>query len=257
MITTLDNKQWTKEELLPKMYDDTFYYGYLGQNALSSSSIKTLIKSPKTYYYTTKYGSSSESPALIAGRIFHTLLLEPEKRDDLTIVDVATRNTKAFKLALSENDPQTVYTTKELNTADKLVDQLLRNDEAAYYLNDCLFEQPEAMMIQDLPFRGKADILRFDSIVDIKTTTDISKFKWSADKYGYDLQAYLYCKMFNKDKFTFVVIDKASCDIGIYDCSEEFLERGKLKLQAGIDLYKYFFQTEGVDLDQYVTRATL
>ena len=43
MITTFDNKQWDKEELLANMYDDSFYYGYLGQNALSSSTIKTLI----------------------------------------------------------------------------------------------------------------------------------------------------------------------------------------------------------------------
>ena len=44
MITTFDNKQWDKEELLANMYDDSFYYGYLGQNALSSSTIKTLQK---------------------------------------------------------------------------------------------------------------------------------------------------------------------------------------------------------------------
>ena len=53
MITTFDNKQWNKEELLANMYDDSFYYGYLGQNALSSSTIKTLVNSPKTYYFTT------------------------------------------------------------------------------------------------------------------------------------------------------------------------------------------------------------
>ena len=48
-IKTFDNIIHDKEELIEKMYDDDFYYGYLGQNALSSSSIKTILKSPKQY----------------------------------------------------------------------------------------------------------------------------------------------------------------------------------------------------------------
>jgi hypothetical protein len=43
MITTFDNKQWNKQELIDNMYDDSFYYNYLGKNALSSSSAKMLI----------------------------------------------------------------------------------------------------------------------------------------------------------------------------------------------------------------------
>jgi hypothetical protein len=90
MITTFDNKQWSKEELLDNMYDDSFYYGYLGQNALSSSTIKTLVNSPKTYYFTTKYGSG-ETQALRDGKLFHTMILEPEKLNDIIFVDAATK----------------------------------------------------------------------------------------------------------------------------------------------------------------------
>ena len=98
MITTFDNKQWSKEELLANMYDDSFYYGYLGQNALSSSTIKTLLSSPKTYYFTKKYGSG-ETQALRDGKLFHTMILEPHKLNDLVIVDVATKAGKEYKLA--------------------------------------------------------------------------------------------------------------------------------------------------------------
>ena len=31
MITTFDGKHWDKQEILDNMYDDSFYYGYLGQ----------------------------------------------------------------------------------------------------------------------------------------------------------------------------------------------------------------------------------
>ena len=184
------------------------------------------------------------------------MLLEPNKVDDMVFVDVTTRTTKKFKEALQDNSDREVYTVKEKNNAERLVDQLRRNEQATQLLSDCMYEIPEAAMIDGIPFRGKADVLRFDSIVDVKTTTDINNFKYSADKYGYDLQAYLYMKMFDRDEFKFLVIDKGSCDIGIYDCSPEFIERGKAKLDLAIAKYKFFFQ-EGADLDNYCYTQTL
>jgi len=48
-ITLLDGKSWKIKEIISKMYDDSFYYGYLGKTALSSSSAKKLLDSPKSY----------------------------------------------------------------------------------------------------------------------------------------------------------------------------------------------------------------
>ena len=36
-ITLLNGKQYSPEDLIPKMDDDKFYYGELGRTALSSS----------------------------------------------------------------------------------------------------------------------------------------------------------------------------------------------------------------------------
>jgi len=47
MIKTFDNKEWNYIDIIKRMYDDDFYYGYLGSNALSSSSAKKLLQSPK------------------------------------------------------------------------------------------------------------------------------------------------------------------------------------------------------------------
>ena len=49
MIKLLDQKDYKKEDVLKKMYDDSYYYGTLGQLALSSSSLKLLLDSPKKY----------------------------------------------------------------------------------------------------------------------------------------------------------------------------------------------------------------
>jgi len=45
-------------------------------------------------------------------------------------------------------------------------------------------------------FKAKADILCPDRIIDLKTTGNIDDFKWSARKYGYDSQCYIYQSLF-------------------------------------------------------------
>ena len=254
MIKTFDNKQWSKEELLDNMYDDSFYYGYLGKNALSSSSIKTLISSPKTYYFTIKYGSG-ETQALRDGKLFHTMILEPEKLNDIVFVEAATKASKEYKLA--KETGKEVYTNTEKKAAERLCDALLRNEAVKEYLIKAEYEVPQIAMIDGVPIRAKADILKGNTIIDLKTTTGIKDFRYSADKYSYDLQAWLYREMFGVENFVFVVIDKGSLDIAIFECSDEFYAKGKSKFEQGVSNYKYFFQSGEIDLDQYVLRGVL
>jgi len=255
MITLLNGEHWGKEELIAQMYDDEFYYGHLGKHALSSSSLKMILKSPKTYRNVTKYGDpNSNSPALSAGKLAHWMVLEPHKIDTLHFVDASTKNTNKYKDAKEKYGE--VFLTSEKKSAERLTDAVLRNEGALRLLTNSEFEIPEIDMLEGLPFRGKADIIQGDTIIDYKTTAELSSFKWSADKYGYDLQAYMYLRLFNKKKFTFLVIDKASTDIGIFEVSDDFIARGEQKFIQAVDNYKYFFQ-DGNDLDQYVMRGIL
>lgn len=254
MITLLNNEHWAKEEILAHMYDDEFYYGHLGQHALSSSSLKTILKSPKTYRNTLKYGSKS-TPALEMGKLLHWAILEPEKLNAVHFVDATTKRTMAYKEAKTKYE--NVYLQKERNEVERLQDAIFRNEAALRLLNGAEYEIPAIEMIEGLPFRGKADILRDDLICDIKSSNELHNFRYSADKYGYDLQAWLYLQLFPDAKeFVFLVIDKASTDLGIFECSKEFLQRGEDKFYQAVSNYKYFFQEEN-DLDQYVLRGIL
>ncbi len=255
MITLLNGEHWGKEEILTQMYDDDFYYGHLGKNALSSSSLKTLLKSPKTYRNILNYGDpNSDSPALAAGKLVHWMILESHKIDKLHFVDATTKNTKIYKEAKAKYGE--VFLTKEKSAAERLTDAVLRNEAAIKLLNNSEFEVPEIQMIEGLAFRGKADIIQGNTIIDLKTTAELNTFKYSSDKYGYDLQAWLYLKLFDKKKFTFLVIDKASTDIGIFETTKEFLARGENKFKQAVDNYKYFFEQDN-DLDHYVMRGIL
>jgi hypothetical protein len=255
MITLLNGETYLQEEIVGMAYDDEFYYGHLGKNALSSSSLKTILKSPKTYRNILNYGDpNSDSPALAAGKLVHWMILESHKIDKLHFVDASTKNTKVYKEAKAKYGE--VFLTKEKNAAERLTDAVLRNEAAIKLLNKSEFEVPQVQMLDGLPFRGKADIIQGDTIIDLKTTAELNTFKYSADRFGYDLQAWLYLKLFDKKKFTFLVIDKASTDIGIFETTDEFLARGENKFKQAVDNYKYFFEQDN-DLDQYVMRGIL
>ena len=253
-IQLLDGERFREDEILELMKNDEFYYGYLGKAALSSSSIKLLLDSPKKYKYVTKYGSQ-ESNALDAGWLFHTCILEPDVFEKQIFVEVQSKNTKAYKLAKEEHGK--VYTMKQKNDAERLADAFFRNEHALKLITDCQFEVPAIGMVQGYPFRGKADVLG-KGIVDLKTTADLKAFPYSAKKYGYDVQVYLYSELFNKpyEEFKFVAIDKGSLDIGIYDVSEEFYLQGKAKVTKALEVFETFF-INGADIDSYCIKGTL
>ena len=149
-----------------------------------------------TYNFSLKYGSGA-SPALRAGALFHWAILEPEKFASQKFVEVQSRNTKKFKEAVAEFG--TVYTAKERSETERLVDAFYRNEHAKELITKAEFEIPAIDNVLGMPFRGKADVLGENRICDIKTTTNIKDFSWSANKYGYDVQCYLYCNLFNKE----------------------------------------------------------
>ena len=257
LITLLDQKQYEKAKLLNKMTNDDFYYGELAQLALSSSAIKLLHDSPKKYHYVTNYGGP-ETQGLRDGWLLHCLLLEPEKFDKQIFVDVQSKNTKAYKEAAAENADR-VFTVKEKNQAERLADAVLKNEQALRLLNNSKFEVPVIGNVLGMPFRGKADILSANGICDIKTTSDIKAFPYAAKKYGYDIQVYLYCELFGVQyfDFKFLVIDKSSLDLGIWDCSEEFYLSGKQKVKLGIDTFVKYFMKQEIEVNDYIIKGTL
>ena len=255
-IKTLDGKLWDKKELIDNMYEDSFYYGYLGKNAFSSSSLKLLLDSPKTYKYVTQYGSD-ESQALRDGKLFHTMMLEPEKIDSFTFVDVQSKNTIKYKDAVKEGD--IVFTSKEKKDAERLCDAIYRNEAAKSLLIHSQYEVPEAGILNGYAFRAKADIIGKNGLIDLKTTTDVKNFNLSARKYRYALQVYIYCQLFNVEykDFKFIAIDKANLDIGIFDVSEDFYFSGEQMLEVALQIYKECIEDESYDVNDYVIYGTL
>ena len=107
-------------------------------------------------------------------------------------------------------------------TYQQLNEELKRYEEDEMYWQDLTrgaqFEQPGFDILHGYPFRAKADVLGFNYLADLKTTSDLKAFPWAAKKYGYDVQVYIYCNIFGIDykDFYFFAIDKGTGDLGIY-----------------------------------------
>ncbi len=54
-----------------------------------------------------------------------------------------------------------------------------------------------------------------------------------------------------------MVIDKNTHQIGLFDCSPQFYEKGERKVEKASEQYDLFFKNEEFDPKQYLTTETL
>ena len=238
--------------ILKRLENDEDYYGDFGKQFLSNSDIRSLMRNPDEFKK-----SIEDNINLVKGGYFHTLVLEPEKIGNYKIIDASSRNTKLYK---EESKGEMCLLLKEAEHLNNLKDKMLYNDVARDLIIDIdvEYETPGLIKLEGEWWKCKADILNHTQgfIVDIKTTSNIDAFAKSAWEYNYDSQAYIYSQCFNKDMI-FLVIDKMSQQIGIFDCSDEFLERGKAKVEEAVKKYNLYFKGEEFDTNQYYTTSTL
>ena len=241
-----------EKKVIEKLRDDEHYYGDFGKKYLSNSDIGTLLTNPLNL------GKASEArPAFLVGGYFHTAILEPDKLKKYKIIDASTRNTKAYK---EMSGGELCLLQHEVDQIDLMTDKVLANDVCKDLIRgiNVDYEKPGITELEGLNWKGKADIVNHDEklIIDLKTTADLNKFRWSASKYNYDSQAYIYKKIFGYD-FLFLVIDKNTNQIGVYDCSDKFYKSGLDKVQRAVEAYELFYNSEDFDPSQFFINKTL
>ena len=241
-----------KENILKKLKDDNHYYGDFGRQYLSNSDISTLLKNPLAFGQ-----ASKPSAAFLVGGYFHTCILEPDKLKKYKIIPATTRNTKVYK---EMSDGELCLLQHEVDQIELMTDKLMDNNVCKGIIRDSNtdYEVPGVDKVGEYMWKGKADIINHNDqlVVDLKTTADINKFKSSAYRYNYDSQAYIYQKLFGYDMI-FIVIDKTTHQIGMFDCSPEFIASGKDKVDRAEEAYELFYKTKDFNPKQYFISKTL
>jgi hypothetical protein len=244
------------EQIIEKLRDDEHYYGKFGKQYLSNSDISALLTNPLDFK-----APSKPIPAFLVGGYFHTAILEPDKLKKYKVIEATTRNTKKYK-EISEGE--LCLLQHEVDKIELMRDKMFQNEICRQFIEGTTkqsqidYEVPGIVQINGNWWKGKADIVNHDEklIIDLKTTNDIQKFKSSAYRYNYDSQAFIYRKIFGYD-FLFIVIDKNTNQIGIFDCSDRFYESGSIKVDKASDAYDLFYKTDGFDPEQFFITKTL
>ena len=241
-----------KDKILKKLRDDQHYYGKFGKQFLSNSDISTLLSNPLGLGRDEK-----SSSAILVGSYFHTALLEPDKLNKFKIVDASTRNTKTYK---EKSKGKLCLLQSEVNNVELMIDKINNTKICKDLIRDAKvdYEVPNIVEIEGNMWKGKADVVNHKEglVIDLKTTADINKFRSSAFRYNYDSQAFIYKELFGYD-FIFIVIDKTTKQIGIFECSDEFLNAGYMKLKNASKVYDLFYKDKDFDPNQYFISETL
>lgn len=242
----------TSNEIIEKLREDEHYYGDFGKQYLSNSDISTLLKNPLALGQ-----KRAMNPAFLVGGYFHTAILEPDKLKNFKIVESTTRNTKKYK---EISGSEMCLLQHEVDKIEVIIDKVINNDVCKGLIapGNYEYEKPGITNIEGAWWKGKADIINHDDkvIVDLKTTADLDGFRWSSSKYNYDSQAYIYQQIFGYDML-FIAVDKNTHQIGIFDCSPQFLERGREKVMKAIEAYNLFYNDENFEPKNHFINETL
>jgi hypothetical protein len=108
-------------------------------------------------------------------------------------------------------------------------------------------------VIGSVEVKGFLDCLMDGFIVDSKSTKDVAKFRYSVRDFSYDIQAYIYTKVFGIDKFYWLAQEKTYPYLpALVECSEETLFTGGMKFDEAVRRITRFLSNDSDPMADYV-----
>jgi len=217
------------------------------RSAVSKSWLDRIDRSP-AHLRVYLDGQSTETPALILGRLVHSAVLEADSvaNEYVTKPTEINRRTKAGKEEYTvwetENQHKTIVTGDQLALALAIRDSVYANKAAKALLSD---GDPEATVVWENSETGelckaRADWLRENVIVDVKTTMDArpDAFAKAITNYRYDVQASHYGEGFDLSRFVFIAVEKdPPYAVAVYAADDLIRSRGKESRDRNLRTY--------------------
>lgn len=229
------------------------------RETVSKSGLDQVDKSCAHYEYSIE-NPTEETPALVFGRAFHTMILEPEKVDEDIIVLPDSWLTKAeCGTSIAEQKEQFLIRNrgKAILTADQMeialaMQKSVSSHTAASFLLKRETGKPEVTALwkdieTGVDCRARFDWLRDDGlIVDLKTTrcAKPEEFLKLAYQHRYHVQAAFYMEAYRQITgqepvgFAFVAVEKEppylTCT---YVSQPDFIQLGRIEYLKNLTLY--------------------
>ena len=225
----------------------------VGKPHLSYSSLKYALGDMRLWEMYMRGQLKKESQALTFGSLYDMMLFEPDNvadrfycLDDSSIVDSIggrnPRNTKKYRewkaeaMQETENADKELVSTEEWKTAEEMIQRLKVSGLYDKRFAGGKYQVEFNVDLDGVPLKGFLDCLQDDCIIDSKSSRGINKFKWDVSSWSYDIQAYIYTKVFDIKDFYWVVQEKTfpyfPADV---KCSEETLFKGEMKFHEAVE----------------------
>ena len=228
--------------------------------AVRRSLLWELKKSPAHFKWAAEgEGIDEETPALRLGTLIHCAVLEfMDYHDRYLTIPTTDRRTKEGKALYQEymdklKPGQEPITPDENDMAMQMRHVIVEDPNASKYLTRF---RPEQIYVWTDPETGERCKMKADAVteidgqdvlIDFKTTDSCADghFERSVKKYGYQLQAGMYCEgyfanTYRDPKFIFVAQEKKppyACRV--YECDPYFIQQGKEQFHDLMKIYHF------------------
>jgi len=239
----------------------------VGKGHLSYSSIKYALGDMRLWEMYMRGQLKKESDALTFGTLYDMLLFERDKAMDTYIVlseervlDKCSDKTKAskrpkmtseYKLVKEDMAKQASAVGKTFCSPEdwKQANDMIERLDHCGLLNSYLSGEYQVEFneeIDGIPVKGFLDCLGDGFITDSKSARSVSKFRYDVKGWSYDIQAYIYTKVFGIKDYYWVVQEKTYPYYpALVKCSDETLFTGEMKFNEAVANIKRWLR-EGV-----------
>lgn len=228
-----------------------------GKRHLSYSSLKVALTDMAKFDQYMKGELQFTSDALDFGTLYDMLLFERDKAMDTyqiishdKVMSRLSDKAKTSKRPQMTNEYKAVVAAMETEAIEenKIIcspDDWKQANEMIDRLHVCgLYDKTLAKGKYQVEFnttlglvevKGFLDCLGDGFIIDSKSTKAIDKFRYSVRDFSYDIQAYIYTKVFGIDKFYWLAQEKIYPYLpALIECSEETLFTGGMKFDEAV-----------------------
>jgi exodeoxyribonuclease VIII len=209
-----------------------------------------MLKCPREFYKKYIKGEEDEdqksSASLDFGSYVHSIVLEPHLVEEEYAIFEGHKRGKAWDEFKSAHENKIILSASQANSANLLKDVMLENKEACSLTKDGVAEQTLCVELDGVKIKVRADYLKGDKIIDLKTTSNgvtYDEVQQTCLHWDYPLSAALYVDAFtehtgHQHDFYFVFLGKSPMGCEVYKASDAFLEYGRKKYKKAIKMIK-------------------
>lgn len=248
-----------------------------GKKHLSYSSIKQALGDMRKFDKYMKGEIKYSSTALSFGTLYDDMLFMSEEEfkksyyciDEEAVIgglsdkskdSKNTKATKEYKEAIeaikNSNESSTLVSVQDMDMARDMVSRLEDCGLRASHLTG----QFQVEFLEELPddngepvlVKGFLDCLGDGFITDSKSAASVQKFGYAVRDFCYDIQAYIYTKVFVVDEFYWVVQEKTDPYLpALVKCTDKTIFSGEMKFYDAISRINEFLDNPEIVSAKY------